>query len=173
MKSHHFVVVATGGDPDADETYNAFYEAGCADATVCWSDGAFALTFARQAAGFDEALTSAYRDVTAAGATVIRFEPDSLVSLEDIAERSGLTLAKIGELRVSEGANGFPAPKARVTSHEPLWDWAEVAIWLQHRELVQKDIAIQARLLWEANTTLLLQAVQGVDFVRSFSSLQA
>lgn len=75
MKPHHFVVVATGGDPDADETYNAFYEAGCDDATVTWSDGAFELTFSRKANHVAEAVTSACLNVTEAGATVMRIIP--------------------------------------------------------------------------------------------------
>lgn len=165
--------MADGLDPDADETYNAFYEAGCDDASISWSDGAFTLFFHRKAARFDEALMSAYRDVTKAGATLTRFEPDTLVNLADIAERSGLSPSAIADLRGSEDGADFPPPSIRVTTDEPLWDWATVAMWLQRRELVSRDVAIEARILWEANTTLLLRTIQGADFEQAFSGLRA
>lgn len=173
MRTNYFVVVAQGLDPDADATYNAFYEAGCDDAAISWSDGAFLLSFHRDAPRFDDALISAYRDVTKAGATVTRFEPDTLVTLADIVERSGLSLAVIEELRSSEDGTAFPPPMACFTADEPLWDWSAVATWLQRRELVDRDVAIQARILWEANTTLLLRTIQGADFELAFGSLRS
>lgn len=173
MKTNYFVVVAEGLDPDADETYNAFYEAGCSDASISWSDGTFTLNFHRQAERFDDALVSAYRDVTKAGATVTRFEPDTLVTLDEIVERSGLALSRIDELRGLDENAEFPAPSVRVTTDEPLWDWSNVAMWLQQRQLVSREVAIEARILWEANTTLLLRTVQGIDFERAFSGLRS
>lgn len=173
MKVNYFVIIADGLDPDADDTYNAFHEAGCDDATVAWREGAFTLYFHREAARFDEALMSAYRDVTKAGATVTRFEPDTFVTLTDIAERSGLTASTIADLRRSQEGVDFPPPSIRVTTDEPLWDWAAVALWLQRRQLVDRSVAIEARVLWEANTTLLLQSMQGTDFEQAFAGLQA
>ena len=173
MKIHYFVIIADGPDPDADETYNAFYEAGCDDASIAWSDGVFTLNFHRKAPRFDEALMSAYRDVTKAGAMVSRFEPDTLVTIKEIGERSGLSPSTIADLRDSEDGEDFPLPAARVTTDEPLWDWAAVAMWLQRRQLVSRDVAIEARILWEANTTLLLRTIQGADFEQSFGSLRS
>lgn len=173
MKINYFVIVADGPDPTADDTYNAFYEAGCDDASISWRDGAFTLYFHREAARFDEALMSAYRDVTKAGAVVTRFEPDTLVTLADIAERSGLSPSTIAALRGSVDSSDFPPPSIRVTTDEPLWDWAAVALWLQRRELVSRDVAIEARVLWEANTTLLLRSLQGADFEQVFGGLRA
>jgi hypothetical protein len=173
MKTNYFVIVADGPDPTADDTYNAFFEAGCDDASISWREGAFTLSFHRQAARFDEALMSAYQDVTKAGATVTRFEPDTLVTLADIAERSRLSPSTIADLRSSDDGADFPPPCSRVTTDEPLWDWSAVALWLQRRELVDRDVAIEARILWEANTTLLLQSMQGADFTQAFGGLRA
>jgi hypothetical protein len=173
MKMNYFVIIADGPDPTADETYNAFYEAGCDDASIAWREGVFIFSFQREAERFDDALMSAYRDVTKAGATVTRFEPDTLVALSDIAERSGLSLTKIDELRGLDDGGVFPAPDVRVTTGEPLWNWSEVSIWLQRRQLVDREVAIEARAIWEANTTLLLQSMQGAKFEQSFASLRA
>lgn len=173
MKKNYFIVLAVGPDPDSDDTYNAFYEAGCDDASISYSDGVFEFNFHREAVRFDDALMSAYRDVTKAGATVTRFEPDSLVSLADIAERSGLSMAFLADLRASEEAVDFPAPSVRITTDEPLWDWAAVSMWLQRHGMVDRDVAIEARVIWEANTTLLLRTIQGVEFERAFGGLRA
>lgn len=173
MKTNYFAVIATGLDPDVAETYNTFCEAGCDDAYASWADGVFTLNFQRKASRFDEALISAYRDVTKAGATVIRFEPDTLVSLGEIAERSGLSPSKLAELRDSQDGADFPPPDVRITTEEPLWDWSAVSFWLQQRDLVSRDVAIEARVLWEANTTLMLRTLQGADFEQAFASLRA
>jgi hypothetical protein len=49
---------------------------------------------------------------------------------------------------------GFPAPKARVTSHSPLWDWAAVAAWLYKHGRISKEEAIEAGVLSAANDLL-------------------
>ena len=171
MNTYHFVIIAVGLDHEADETLNALYEAGCDDASISWSAGAFTLRFHRDGDRFDEALLSAYRDVTSTGATVTRFEPDSLVTLEDIAERSGVEPSALADLRRSDVGSSFPAPIVRVSTHEPLWDWATVAIWLQKRQLVSRQVAIEARILWEANVTLMLHSTQGANFEDVFQGI--
>lgn len=83
MKTNYFLILASGPDYDADETYDAFYEAGCDDATVAWQEETFKLYFHRDAASFGEALLTAYRDVVKAGVTVTRFEADASDTLPE------------------------------------------------------------------------------------------
>ena len=173
MKTHYFVVIADGLDPADDATYEAFFEAGCDDAGIAWQDGVFVLNFQRDARRFDEALLTAYRDVSKAGATVSRFEPDHLVTVAEISERSGLSTSRVEELRDGGAPAPFPPAVGRVTAEEPLWDWAQVSTWLHRRGLVEREAVIEARVIWEANTTLLLRQMQGANFEQVFEGLRA
>lgn len=128
-----FVVDA---DPHAEDFEDRFIEAGCDDATFLLMRGAAAVSFDREADSYKDAVFSAYRQITAAGARILRFEPDFLVSLTDIAERSGLTKAAVSLYIKGERRDGFPAPYARVQSSSPLWDWVAVSKWLvEHKGL--------------------------------------
>ena len=130
MAEYEFIVVATGLDPEAEDFADRFFAAGCDDATIAFQRGAIVLDFAREAKSFEQAVVSAMRDVRKAGATVERVEPDSLVSLSDIAARSGLTKAAISLYATGQRGAGFPPPVSRVTSESPLWDWVEVISWM-------------------------------------------
>jgi hypothetical protein len=151
VKTHEFTIVASGLDPEADDFEDRFYEAGCDDATISFQKGVIVLEFAREAASFAKALVSAIADVQRAGAKVERVEPDSLVSLSDIAARSGLSRAAISLYCKGERGRGFPVPVARVTSESPLWDWVDVARWMHRQGRLSPSDVLQARLVKEAN----------------------
>ena len=91
MKTHEFTIIASGLDPEADDYENRFFEAGCDDATLSFQKGVIIAEFHREAVTFSAAIASAYEAMLGAGAKVERIEPDHLVSLSEIAERSGLT----------------------------------------------------------------------------------
>jgi hypothetical protein len=151
MKTHEFTIVVSGLDPDADDFEDRFYEAGCDDATISVQKGAILLEFAREAQTFAKALISAFADVQKAGAKVERIEPDYLVSLSDIAARSGLSRAAISLYGKGRRGQGFPAPVARVTSESPLWDWVDVSRWMaQHSKMSPSDV-LEAQMMKEAN----------------------
>jgi hypothetical protein len=154
MKVHEFTIVASGLDPNADEFEDRFFEAGCGDATISFQKGAVVLDFARRAPNFVKALVSALRDVERAGAKVERIEPDHLVSISDIARRSGLTRAAISHYSKGMRASAFPAPVARVTSDSPLWDWYEVSRWMRRERHVSADAVLEARVVKDANLML-------------------
>src|ERR1700675_2404183 len=107
MKTHEFAIIASGLDPEADDFEDRFYEAGCDDATVSYQKGAIILEFAREAQTFAKALISAFSNVQQAGAKIERVEPDYLVSLSDIAMRSGLSRAAISLYSKGERSEGF------------------------------------------------------------------
>lgn len=88
MNSYEFTIVATGLSIDGDEWADRFYEAGCDDALVALQRGLFVLNFDREADTLAEAVDSACADIRRAGATIVRIEPDPLVSASDIAERA-------------------------------------------------------------------------------------
>lgn len=76
MQKFEFVVVAQGLDTEAADFEDRFFEAGCDDALVSVVAGSIVLDFTREGENFAQAVASAIRDVRAAGAEVVRVEPD-------------------------------------------------------------------------------------------------
>jgi predicted DNA-binding transcriptional regulator AlpA len=151
MKVHEFTIIASGFHPEVDDVTNIFFEAGCDDATIAFQKGVLILGFGREAVSFSAAVISAFSDVLKTGAKVERFEPDHLVSLADIAKRTGLTRSAITNYHKGDRGSDFPTPVARVTSDSPLWDWCEVATWLYGRDQLGLEAVIEARIVKEAN----------------------
>jgi len=155
MKTHEFTIIATGLDPHEDGFEDRFFEAGCDDATLSFQRGLIIAEFARKAPTFSRAILTAMEGVRAAGASVERIEPDYLVSLSEIAERCQLSKQAIS--LYAKGARGscFPPPSAKVMSGHPLWDWCAVAFWLHDKNLLDRETAVAARIIKEANASLL------------------
>jgi hypothetical protein len=144
---HSFTLFLDGADVLSDENIDALYEAGCDDALFGSRDGAQYGAFDREAATFSEALASAVHDITAAvpGVQVVRIEPDELVTMAAIAERSGLSREYIRLLANQErGPGGFPAPIAYVDHKSRLWHWPDVAHWLNEHGKTKVDVDAQA-----------------------------
>lgn len=146
MSEFEFSFLLSGPDPHSGDFADRFFEAGCDDATIMLTRGLIAVCFARQADNYAQAVMSGYRDVLKTGAKVERFEPDFLVSRSDISKRAGLSKAAISLYVAGERGRGFPAPCARITSSNPLWDWVEVAAWLHRNEQLPLDAVVNARI---------------------------
>jgi hypothetical protein len=154
MKTFEFSIIASGLDPDAEDFADRFFVAGCDDATVAFQKGHIILDFARMAASLDDAIASAVRNVGKAGAKIDRIEPDPLVSLIEIAARSGLTRQAITNYAKGDRGKDFPAPVARVTEESSLWDWATVARWMFENEKIDKQTALDAAIVKYANEAI-------------------
>ena len=103
-----------------------------------------------------KALSSALADVERAGATIERIEPDNLVSMSDIARRTGLSRAAISLYAKGARSEEFPSPVARVTTESPLWDWYKVSRWMLHHDrIVGLQDVLQARMVKETNLLIL------------------
>jgi len=151
MKTHEFTIIASGLDPHADDFEDRLYEAGCSDATISFQRGAIIIAFAREAKDFAHAVVSALEDVRKAGAKIERLEPDTLVTLTDIAERTGLSKAAISLYGKGERGKAFPAPIARVTSDSPLWDWVDISRWMYTQQRLPLEAVLEARTVREAS----------------------
>lgn len=173
MKIHEFAIIASGLDPEAEDFEDRFFEAGCDDATLSFQKGAIIVEFHREAVSFSKAVSSAYEAVLRAGAKVERVEPDYLVSLAEIADRSGKTRQAISLYTKGERGDDFPAPIARVTSKHPLWDWEEVAGWLVGRDDLPREELIRARIVKEANLHLETSDAAEDNFVKRLEALEA
>jgi predicted transcriptional regulator len=154
MKTYEFSIIASGLDPRADDFESRFYDAGCDDALVSFQKGHIIIDFARESESIDDAVASAIESVRAAGATVDRIEPDPLVSLSEIASRTGVTRAAVSMYASGRRADGFPAPVAKVTDESPLWNWASVARWFVSRHKLAEDALIEAEVVSEANAAI-------------------
>jgi hypothetical protein len=154
MPLFEFSIVASGLDREADDFEDRFFEAGCDDATIAHIRGSTILHFAREAVSLEDAIRSAMDCVRKAGAVVDRVEPDYLVSLTDIAERSGLTRAAISNYARGARAQGFPHAIACITSVSPLWNWPDVAKWLHRRGQVPEEVVKDAETIKSATDTL-------------------
>lgn len=167
MTNHNFAFIVSGVDPHADDFADRFYEAGCSDATLMLIQGLVAVCFAREAEDFAHAVISAYSDVVKTGASVERFEPDFLVSKAEIAKRAELTPAAVSNYVAGARGQYFPAPKARITSASPLWDWVEVSSWLHQNGALPVETVVQARISRAINV-----AVQYGELVKKASDKQ-
>jgi predicted DNA-binding transcriptional regulator AlpA len=173
MKTHEFTIVASGLDPEMEGYEDRFFAAGCDDATLAFQKGVIIAEFSRVAVSFSKAVASAYEDILKTGAKVERVEPDHLVSLSDIAERSGLTRQAISLYTKAERGSGFPNPVARVTSNSPLWDWLEVSEWLHAHARIDREAVVNARIVKEANRFLELHGGLGANFTRRLEMREA
>ena len=155
MASYDFTIIASGIDPAEDRFEDRLFEAGCGDATISVQKGALVLEFGREARNFSQAIFSAIRDVTTAGARIEHVEPDHLVNLSDIANRAGLSRAAASLYAKGERGRDFPAPVARVTTESPLWDWVSVSRWLFRRQrAVERRVVIEAKIVRQINRAI-------------------
>ncbi len=154
METYEFTIIASGVDPFDANFDDRFFEAGCDDATISVQKAAIILEFNRESKTFSHALWSAIKDVEKTGATITHVEPDHLVSLTDIASRSGLTKAAISNYANGGRGKDFPAPSARVTTESPLWDWVDVARWLYRQKRVPLGAVIRAKIVRKLNVSI-------------------
>lgn len=154
MTTYEFIIIASGLDPNEESFETRFYDAGCDAATIAFQKGRIIVDFAREAEDMEAAIAGAIRDVRAAGAHVDRIEPDPLVSLADIAARTGMSRAAMTQYAKGQRGSGFPAPSVKVTTESPLWRWSSVARWLhENRKLSQEDV-IAAEAVERANAEI-------------------
>ena len=149
-----FSIIASGLDPEAEDFADRFFNAGCDDATLSFQKGHIIVDFAREDDSIDAAICSAVECVQKAGAQVDRVEPDPLVSLADIAARTGLTRSAITNYSKGDRAADFPSPVARVTSKTSLYEWSNVAAWLFRHGQLPREKAIEAEAVRLANAAI-------------------
>lgn len=113
-------------DQDADRVYEAAHE------EVSLQEGPKGnyVAFDRDAPSFLDAVLDAISTLIQLGLEPLAVE-DELVSVADIAQRSGRTRQSVSMLVSGQrGPGGFPRPIAG-NARTHLWNWADVASWLQ------------------------------------------
>jgi hypothetical protein len=158
MTRHEFML-RLNRDVTAEEV-EALYEAGCADASVETGALGTMLDFSRESPTLPEALVSAVRDVEKVpGLHAVGIACDNMVSQLVIADRVGVTREAVRLWATAQrGPGGFP-PCALVTSGgEQVWDWQQVAEWLQAYRGPRPDADVRLRVLCTADRVLAARA---------------
>ena len=141
MELYNFTLTVSGINLETEGHEDALFEAGCDDALLSYYGKAIYLEFEREAPSLKNAIATAIRDIESAGIGARVESVDStLVGLSDIAELSDLSRQAITMLKDGDRGKGdFPNPIQRITGQSPLWDWAEVAQWLESCGRIAKD----------------------------------
>ena len=131
MPLHEFTMIVEGPDLQDDRVIEALFEAGCDDALVGRADGTQYLDFGREADTFEDAVFTAIDDVeSVAGIRVVRLADIGLLSMADIAARTGRTRESVRLLVAGKrGPGGFPPPATDPRSRHRLWWSDDVCRW--------------------------------------------
>jgi hypothetical protein len=145
----------------SDDEIDALYQAGCGDAGIeSGSLGAVA-DFSREAPSLAEAIVSAALDIDKVpGLRAVGVRCDNMVTLLDIAKRAQVSREAVRLWAAGQrGSGDFPKPVLVTTGGESLWDWEQVAPWIeQHQRRVSCDVMYRpsaaARILVTADRVL-------------------
>jgi len=132
MTVHRFMLIVEGPDLQDEAHVDALFEAACDDATVGRVGATQYLDFDREAETLANAVFEATEAIEAAvpGVRVVHLEPDDLVTMSDIAERTGRTRESVRLLiNGKRGPGGFPPPATHLKSRNRMWEWQEVTCW--------------------------------------------
>ena len=133
MPNYEFTLIVEGPDLQEDDRIDALYKSGCDDALVGRSHGVQYLDFEREAPTLEGAMLSAIANVESVdGVEVVRIAGAGLVSMADIATRTGRTRESVRLLVEGERGPGlFPAPANDPRSRYRLWRSSDVTRWFE------------------------------------------
>jgi hypothetical protein len=125
MTTHQFRIRL---DREPDDAEIDALGAVCDDAGLTYGNGTGELDFDRDAPSFVDAIFSAIADVEGAtGLRVVTVDADPLVSVLDIAERTGRSREAVRQAITGLRARPFPSPVNGLGARHRLWRWSEVA----------------------------------------------
>ena len=102
MTTHTFTLIVNGPDLQSDERIGDVYEAGCDDALIGRADGIQYADFDREADSFQYAVLTAVAELESiSGVNVVRLADAGLVSMADIAARTGRIARACGSLSLA------------------------------------------------------------------------
>ncbi|MDR0783293.1 MAG: hypothetical protein LBE83_05990 [Propionibacteriaceae bacterium] len=147
--------------PD-DDDLDRLFEVGLDDtAPEIFADGSAVLHVMKRSESLPRAIVSAVVDIEKAGFVPIGIEAENLVTLADIAERTGRTRESVRLLSVGKrGPGDFPKPVTRAGVRS-LYSWAAAREWFRRQygdraaslddlatdTLAAADLLLKARLL--------------------------
>ena len=110
MATHNFTLIVEGPDLQSGAIIDSVFEAGCDDAFIGRSDGIQYADFDRNADTFEGAILGAIAELESIdGVRVVRLADAGLVSMANIATRTGRTRESVRLLITGEREpGGFP-----------------------------------------------------------------
>src|SRR5690606_16929992 len=113
-ETHQFALVLGELAAERHRVEDALFEAGCDDALLVFRGPIPVLEFDRESPSLEAAVLSAMRNVAGSGigATVLRIEPDDLVSAAEIARRASVSREAVRLWAAGERREGFPPSRA-------------------------------------------------------------
>ena len=175
MALYNFTLTLSGVTYETEGLEDALFESCCDDALICAYGHAVYLEFDREAESLHEAIMSAVENVESARIGAVVASVDSaLVGLSDIADNTEMSRQAIAMLKDGTRGNGnFPCPVQRIKGQSPLWDWSEVAAWLEESGRVKagSDLAKNARTLSKWNLILRTAASRDFEEVESMAHM--
>lgn len=157
MTTQSFTLTLTGPSiVEDDAILEKLYTAGCSDASFGERGGRTYADFDREAASLGDAIVSAIQQIESVpGIGVKRVEEQDLVTLSDIAERTGRSRQNIWQMARGERGNGdFPMSATTFSKDRSLWRWADVADWLRARGIDLPGSTERAHLVGAINAVL-------------------
>lgn len=149
---------------DDDEVADALFEAGLGDVTFGVVAGVPFADVERSGETLEQVVLDAIRAIEGVGdLSVVRVEPDELVTATRIAARTDRTRQSVGQLISGErGPGGFPSPLAFVDARTRVWRWCEVQSWFAEHypadvEALEAATPRQAHFLAALNGALALR----------------
>ncbi|PST96836.1 hypothetical protein [Photobacterium iliopiscarium] len=114
------------------------------------------IDFYRESISYSEAVLSAIKQVQQVNNIKVKsVDAGQYVGLSDAAELSSMSRSALSKYSKGERGDGtFPTPFLRAKGKVPLYEWAEIAQWLEKNGLVEKGIAENATFTAMINTAL-------------------
>ena len=154
-QEHDFALILGGIGQITPELADAFFEAGCEDATLGMQHGVAHLEFSRSAPSMKVAILSAIHDVckVGRGVTVRQVDDSNLVTQAEIARRIKKSRQLVNQFILgTRGDGGFPFPL--FVGHKPYWAWCEVSYWLYQNNIVRREVQDEAEVVFTINNAL-------------------
>jgi hypothetical protein len=156
-RDYDFSLVINGVSELTGKVEDAFFEAGCDDATLSIRRGHLYAEFSRNAPSMKDAILSAIRDIRRAkiGASVLCVDECNLVTQAEIARRIKRTRQMVNQyISGDRGPGDFPAPEHHLGDGAPLWRWSSVSAWLADNDIIRREDNLNAEVVAAVNTSL-------------------
>ncbi len=172
MKLYSFSLVLGGITTDTPELENKLFEAGCDDGLICFYGSTVYIEFDRESDNLKSAIMSAIKDVesTDLDVKVISVDAGDYVGLSDVSQLTEISKQSIALLKDGKrGPGTFPNPVLRLTSHQPLWRWGDIAQWLAKNNKIDQQLAENARVIEFFNMALELRNIEKYDAIMTLT----